>query len=334
MADNQTTPDGMTVEKLYSPLFVQMYSDEDRAEGFDDIRKLSQKAAAKYKEPIHDAILRERLQDEKSRGLMAYYYDGGAIEEKVHSLYVDVEEIDGRLWGVATLELKEELFSDELVALEDYLTGQYSDGFGESFEQRWIRVSDGEVLVSLWQPGQEFFIATERELEERLGIILDSEKILTPEARLRERLKENLAEYRENMLELSKEELFHRAAEVSCTLQSYAYLTNEHRFTAAEVDFMLKFEDPLNVVADRSDDQRLDIGEMVDVIFRDKAWTLRQGGYALMPEDETPIAAELSSRQAIEKPSVMEQIRRAREDAKHNPAPHKDNPSKDRAQEI
>ncbi len=401
---------------------------------------------------------------------MAYYHDGGAAEEKVRSLFVDVEVIGGRLWCVAALELTGPLTTEEMANIKEYLTGQYSDGFGEGFEQRYVEVNGGELNVHLWKSSDQFFIATRQEFEARTGIeppaaeqpapvaespdqasfhepdiygdetatalrtrllqrldanladyfarevnsegnsianmsgeiaaysgahyylseihnfhiseleyllkfqnplsvvadqfeleaeiedhsavmrdIFDtrealkhyervreepSPETLAPEARLRARLKENLAEYKDNMLSRGKEELFNCANEVASTLQSYAYLAYEHRFTASEADFLLKFEDPLNVVSDRCDDLRLDVAEIVDVIFRDKAWTLRQGGYALMQEDEEPAAAEPLSRHSIEKPSVMEQIRRAREDAKQNPAPQREIPGKDRGQEL
>jgi len=148
-------------EKLYSPLFVQMVSEEneDYYDGDYWSDPISQQEAAYYEDEIHEAILRERRADEDPRGLMTYYDRNAAVDEKVHSLWVDVEVHAGKLWGVATLELTEPLTAEELDNLKDYLSGQYSDGFGEGFEQRGIEVGYGELYVSLWECKDKFFIA-------------------------------------------------------------------------------------------------------------------------------------------------------------------------------
>jgi len=64
MADNND-PSGIT-QKLYSPLFVRMRSDEN--EEFYDGNywndPISQREAAYYEDSIHEAILRERMPEE------------------------------------------------------------------------------------------------------------------------------------------------------------------------------------------------------------------------------------------------------------------------------
>ncbi len=51
-----------------------------------------------------------------------------------------------------------------IAQLKEYITGQASDGFGEGFEQRPIKVSDGEIYVSLWNSDKNWSIMTQEEL--------------------------------------------------------------------------------------------------------------------------------------------------------------------------
>ena len=46
-------------------------------------------------------------------------------------------------------------------------SGQESDGWGEGFEQREIKIEDGELYVSFWSPDKDFFIKTETELKDQ-----------------------------------------------------------------------------------------------------------------------------------------------------------------------
>lgn len=158
---------------------------------------------------------------------------------------------------------------------------------------------------------------------------------LEAEYQLRARLADNYSDYKADMLSLSKEELFNAISEAASTQQVYDYLTEQHYFTNAEVDFLLKFENPLDVVSDRWDTQMADVGEVVTRIFQDEKWTTLQGGYALMPEEAPSHEAGFQSQiSTTEKPSVLEQIRKARDEAKNNPPPRKEAPGKDNGLEI
>ena len=53
---------------------------------------------------------------------------------------------------------------EEMEDLQDYLHGQFSDGWGEGFEQRPINVEDGEIYVSFWNSANFWSVMTEEEL--------------------------------------------------------------------------------------------------------------------------------------------------------------------------
>ena len=78
---------------------------------------------------------------------------------------MSVKEVDHVLYGCVTLQLKDHLQSNEMPELCEYITGQYSDGWGEGFEQRGIKIPEGELYVSFWNSGDEFFLTTEEGLK-------------------------------------------------------------------------------------------------------------------------------------------------------------------------
>lgn len=123
-----------------------------------------------YAEAIQERIEEyNRLghEDGQADNLMDYFEGSVTIKEKVVSAIPTVKEADGVLYGCTILELKEYLEAHELSELCDYLTGQYSDGWGEGFEQQEIKVDDGELLVHFWQPGVYRFEQAKAESAEK-----------------------------------------------------------------------------------------------------------------------------------------------------------------------
>jgi hypothetical protein len=114
--------------------------------------ELDSYAAVEYADNIAAAIQRERMPEETDRGLMHYYHEDDAVNQKVQSFTFSVETRNNRLWGVAECKVIGALTPDELETLKEYVSGQASDGFGEGFEQREIRLSGGgELNAHLWQ---------------------------------------------------------------------------------------------------------------------------------------------------------------------------------------
>ena len=72
------------------------------------------------------------------------------VKAKVLSAIPSVELRDGELMGCTTVRLKEPLNDVEMKALQEYLRGQFSDGWGEGFEQWEIYTEDGTLYVHFW----------------------------------------------------------------------------------------------------------------------------------------------------------------------------------------
>lgn len=158
--------------ELLTPLTGTFIPNETEEEDYNDFEKEQvlfegadlteyaseiQKKIAEYSRVGHD--------DEKTDNLIDYFDGSAAIKEKVVSAVPSVKESEGVLYGCTTLELKEHLETEELSELCEYLTGQYSDGWGEGFEQQEIQVDGGELYVHFWQPKDYLFEQVKPEIQ-------------------------------------------------------------------------------------------------------------------------------------------------------------------------
>lgn len=150
--------------KLYMPLTVTQYEQDEWGSWDEYPSELDEDTALAYQDQILAAILKERMPEETERGLMKYYHKNDSVNEKVQSLFFTVEQIGDKLMGVAECRVQGDLSNVEIAQLKEYVTGQASDGFGEGFEQRPIKVSDGEIYVSLWNSDKNWNIMTQEEL--------------------------------------------------------------------------------------------------------------------------------------------------------------------------
>jgi hypothetical protein len=288
---------------------------------------------------IQSAIIKARGPEESKRGLMAYYRDADSVNEKVRSLFIDTTIHGGKLLAVASLDLTGPLTPEELDTLRRYMTGQYSDGWGENFGQRDIRMDKGVINAHLWKHGVEFYIDTQEQLSGRLGINLPPDTLSQPPApgleelvrRLSERIEGNFAVYKRDMLDLSKEELFYAADEILPVINAYTYSKLEHAYTKSQVEFLLKFENPLEVISDRWA-AGMGVTDTAIALFADKEQMLKNSGYKLMPDEPgtTPAAAEpqRAAADACEKPSVLAQIKQHAAEQRERPAAPKDAPGR------
>ena len=145
--------------KLYSPLTAEFLPDGSEFWQEDELVELSGYETSDYAAAISEQIEREGdhleqyLDDENGPYLAAH----------VKSIRISVEEHGGELCGCATVVVDEDLTERGWNDLQEYLSGQYSDGWGEGFEQRDIQVEDGNLNVHFWQ--EERFAFTVEQVE-------------------------------------------------------------------------------------------------------------------------------------------------------------------------
>lgn len=153
--------------KLFSPLKGIIYPYDEEWGGISNQEgEVSSKGLCMYKDKILERIEQECLEEEGERGL-AIYLHNCLLKRKVFSMNPTVEIWNGELWGVLEVKSHGILSPQELSGLMEEWEGQESDGWGEGFEQREIKTEEGDIYVSFWHSGDDFFIKTEQELKQR-----------------------------------------------------------------------------------------------------------------------------------------------------------------------
>lgn len=95
----------------------------------------------------------ELLVDPDNDDLADYFHDSDIFAKKIQSLKTGIEIVKGRLCVVSRAECLSPLSNEELVELVDYCQGQWSDGWGECYEQYDNKVCG--VFVSPWFQEQQ-----------------------------------------------------------------------------------------------------------------------------------------------------------------------------------
>ena len=120
---------------------------------------------AYYEESIREAV--EQRGNDDGGNLMPYFDEGRnpGVRKKVLSAVPTVEIRDGELMGCTTVKLKESLTEAEMQDLQDYLKGQFSDGWGEGFEQQEIQTGDGVLYVHFVEEPFDFTVEQVQDTE-------------------------------------------------------------------------------------------------------------------------------------------------------------------------
>ena len=119
-----------------------------------------------YSTEIAEALEREHTPDYE---MGEHITKHKTAKEKLKMATWMVEELNGVLYGRIDCRSTESFTSEEIEAIKDGIRGQNSDGFGEVFEQHGISTDSGDIYVSFWHSGDDYFIHTQSEMDEYIN---------------------------------------------------------------------------------------------------------------------------------------------------------------------
>ena len=162
-------PENEITLKLYSPLTGDFYRNDADEYGWNngvtDYPTLFSGAdMSYYEDSIREAVEQHNIDD----GNLMPYFDkeqNPGVKTKVLSAIPSVEIRNGELMGCTTVKLREPLTDTEMKDFQDYLKGQFSDGWGEGFEQREIQTGDGVLYVHFGEEPFDFEVEQGNGLE-------------------------------------------------------------------------------------------------------------------------------------------------------------------------
>ena len=139
--------------KFYSPLTADFFPNEpDYEDEFYDEYEgcpLDGHELLQYADAVDEAVKKDIA--DFNGNLMQYYREDDSVRRKVVRAVPNVDEVNGELVGSLWVDTDAPLTAEEQAVFCAYISGQYSDGWGEGFEQREIDVGDGKLYVHFWQ---------------------------------------------------------------------------------------------------------------------------------------------------------------------------------------
>jgi hypothetical protein len=147
------------IKRFYFPLIVSVYEKTGWGMDWDDYIEGGGELASLYRGEIENAF------DEYNDGddMTAYFDESETAKAKIQHIEWRFESVNNCLYGRVDVALSASLTEDETEIVKDWITGQNSDGLGEGFEQRVIKVPDGEITVSFWSEDDKYQIYDENE---------------------------------------------------------------------------------------------------------------------------------------------------------------------------
>lgn len=74
---------------------------------------------------------------------------------------------------------------------------------------------------------------------------------MNKEEKLLKRLDRNYTDYRAKIARLETQEIFQKAEEIAATKEMYEYLSDRHHYVPEQLDYLLLFQNPLEVLRDQ-----------------------------------------------------------------------------------
>ncbi len=158
----QTYEAGQYTETFYFPL-TGMLEDEE----YDDEYEVGNPFLMDYKWDISELV--EKEQDADLGDMKDYFYDDDNAQAKMVTARWGIDEKNGKLYGKVDFKLREPFTAEEKEKVRSWVCGQNSDGLCEGIEQRPIETEDGDLYVSMWNSGDDYFIYDENEMNEYLS---------------------------------------------------------------------------------------------------------------------------------------------------------------------
>lgn len=149
------------VTTFYCPLTAQLHDNE-----YGEMDDVYGDYINQCADDIAEAVAKDQSPDFE---MADYITDHPTANAKLMMATWSVEMIKGTLYGRIDCRSAEAFTPEEIEALKDGISGQNSDGFGEGFEQRPIKSDDGDLYVSFWHSGDDYFIYTQDEMDEYIN---------------------------------------------------------------------------------------------------------------------------------------------------------------------
>ena len=123
-------------------------------------------APEEYANELYEAL----EQDNTDLAEYADEYHGDTYYKKLHKITMTADWVDGKLYGAAICEVSDDWTDEDTDQLKEYLTAQYSDAWGEGFEQREIySFTEIETAEEYDEQADEYY---ESEWEERNDVYI------------------------------------------------------------------------------------------------------------------------------------------------------------------
>ena len=116
----------------------------------------------------HADEIQELIQsyDDLDNKNLATYFDGSySVADKLQDVHFGVQSMAGILYGCIQVKLSELFTEDEEAEFLDWLENKCAEDYGEGLEQRYIHTEEGNLYISFWNGGSDYFLLREDAFE-------------------------------------------------------------------------------------------------------------------------------------------------------------------------